>query len=52
MTIAADKTDGVLTIAADKSSTQGAIDNLVVRGTAEFEGKAEVDAPISIKVVP
>jgi hypothetical protein len=51
-TIPADKTDGVLTIAADKSSTQGAIANLVVRGTAQFEGKAEVDAPISIKVVP
>jgi hypothetical protein len=51
-TIPADKTDGVLTIAADQSATQGAIANLVVRGTAQFEGKAEVDAPISIKVVP
>jgi hypothetical protein len=51
-TIAANKTDGVLTIAADRSATQGAIANLVVRGTAQFEGKAEVDTPISIKVVP
>jgi hypothetical protein len=52
MTIPANKTEGVLTIAADKSATQGAIGNLVVRGTAEFDGKAEVDVPISIKVVP
>jgi hypothetical protein len=51
-TISAAKTEGVLTIVADKSATQGAIANLVVRGAAEFEGKAEVDAPISIKVVP
>jgi hypothetical protein len=51
-TIAANKTDGVLTIAAEESATQGAIADLVVRGTAQFEGKAEVDAPISIKVVP
>jgi hypothetical protein len=52
VTIPAAKTDGVLTIAADKSATQGAIANLVVRGASEFEGHAEVDAPISIKVVP
>ena len=51
-TIPANKTEGVLTIAADQSATQGAIANLVVRGAAKFEGKAEVDAPISIKVVP
>ena len=51
-TIPASKTDGVLTIAAEESATQGAIADLVVRGTAQFEGKAEVDAPISIKVVP
>jgi hypothetical protein len=52
VTIAAGKTDGVLAIAADKSAPPGAIENLVVRGSADFEGKAEVDAPISLKVVP
>jgi hypothetical protein len=24
----------------------------VVRGTADFEGQAEVDAPLSLKIVP
>ncbi|HXY32893.1 MAG TPA: hypothetical protein VEI07_01620 [Planctomycetaceae bacterium] len=52
VTISAAKSDGLLTIVAEKSATRGAIANLVVRGAAEFEGQAEVDAPISIKVVP
>jgi hypothetical protein len=52
VTIPASKTDGVLSVVADKAATQGAIANLVVRGSADFEGKAEVDVPISIKVIP
>ncbi len=52
VTIPAGKTDSVFTIAADKSAPAGPIANLVVRGSAEFDGQAEVDAPISIKVVP
>jgi hypothetical protein len=52
VTIPADKADGVLTLVADKSATPGPVGNLVVRGSAEVEGLAEVDAPISVKVVP
>jgi hypothetical protein len=52
VTIPVGKTDGVLTVIADKSAPAGAVANLVVRGAAEFEGRAEVDAPISLKIVP
>jgi hypothetical protein len=49
--IPAAKSEAVLKIAADKSAAPGAV-ALVVRGAADFEGKAEVDAPITLKVVP
>jgi hypothetical protein len=52
VTIPADKADGLLTIVAEQSATQGPVANLVVRGSADFEGHAEVDAPVSVKVVP
>jgi hypothetical protein len=52
VTIPAAKTEGVLTVSADKSAPAGAIANLVVRGATEFEGRAEVDAPISLQIVP
>jgi hypothetical protein len=52
VSIPAAKSDAVLTIAAERSAAPGAVANLVIRGAADFEGKAEVDAPITLKVVP
>lgn len=48
--IPADATEAKLTVAASGDATEGALANLVVRGTAEFEGKAAVDAPVTINV--
>jgi hypothetical protein len=50
--IPAAKTEGLLTIVADKAASLGDVANLVVRGQADFEGNAEVDAPITLKIVP
>ena len=50
VTIPAGKKDGVLTVVAAKDATTGTIANMVARATMQFEGKAAVDAPITIKV--
>lgn len=50
--IAADKKDAVMTIVADASAKPGELANLVVRAQMEYQGKAEVDAPIALKIVP
>lgn len=50
-TIAADQTEGVLTVTAAADAPVGAIANLVVQGTMEFAGTATVDAPVAITVV-
>jgi hypothetical protein len=50
--IPAAKNEALLTIVADKAASLGDVANLVVRGQADFEGKAEVDAPITLKIVP
>ena len=39
-------------ITAKPNATPGPLANMVVRAQMDFEGKAEVDAPISLKVVP
>ncbi len=52
VTVAPDKNEAVLTIQAAADATEGDLANMVVRGAMEFEGKAEVDAPIALKVTP
>lgn len=52
LTIPANKNVGVVAITADATATPGPLANMVVRAQMEFQGKAEVDAPISLKVVP
>jgi len=50
VTIPADKTTGVLTVQAGGNATTGQLAHMVVRGTMQFDGKAAVDAPVTIKV--
>ncbi|MGE3317603.1 MAG: hypothetical protein AB7O26_21030, partial [Planctomycetaceae bacterium] len=50
VTVPADNTEAVVSIQAAADATEGDIANLVIRGAAEFDGPAEVDAPIAIKV--
>lgn len=50
VTIPADKTAGTLTVQAAGDATTGQLANMVVRATGEFDGKAAVDAAITLKV--
>ena len=50
VTVAADKTEGVLSILAAADATEGQLANLVIQAPMEFNGKAAVDVPIKIKV--
>ena len=50
--IPADKTEGVLVIQAAADATEGALADLAVRATAEFNGKAAVDQAVTVKVNP
>ena len=50
VTIPADKTVGTLSIQAAKNATIGTLANMVVRGTMTFDGKAAVDAAVTLKV--
>jgi len=51
VTIAADKTEGVLSITAGPKATEGALANMVVRAKMQYDGReALVDLPITIKV--
>jgi hypothetical protein len=52
VTVPAGKASGVLLITAKPNAPQGPLANMVVRALMDFEGKAEVDAPIGLKVVP
>lgn len=52
VTIPADQTEGVITIRASADATEGDIANLVVRAVSEFDGRAEVDIPVAVKVTP
>ena len=52
VTVPAGKNSGVLLITAKPNASPGPLANMVVRAQMDFEGKAEVDAPIGLKVVP
>lgn len=45
-----DKNEGVLVIQAAADATEGALANLVVHATGEFNGKAAVDQPLAITI--
>jgi hypothetical protein len=49
-TIAADQTEGTLTVTAGTDAPAGAIANLVVQGTMEFAGTATVDVPVAMTI--
>ncbi len=50
VTVPEDKNEGVLVIQAAADATEGALANLVVHATAEFNGKAAVDQPLAITI--
>lgn len=50
VTIPADKNEGVLLVQASGEATQGALANLVVRASMEFDGPSSIDQPIAITV--
>ena len=50
--IPADKNEGVLAVEAAADAPEAQLANMVVRVTANFEGEAAVDAPVTLKVVP
>jgi hypothetical protein len=52
VTVPAGKNSGVIVITAKPNAPPGPLANMVVRAQMDFEGKAEVDAPIVLKVVP
>ena len=52
ITIAAKKNSAVVAITADAAAPTGLLANMVIRGEMEFQGKAEVDAPLTLKIVP
>lgn len=50
VTIPADKNEGTLVIQAAADATMGALANMVVRASMEFNGPSAIDAPLTIKV--
>ena len=50
VTVPADKSEAVVSIAAGGEATEGQIANLVIRGSVTFNGKAAVDVPVTVKV--
>ncbi|QDU39231.1 hypothetical protein Mal4_35680 [Maioricimonas rarisocia] len=50
VTIPADQTEGVLKITAAGDATLGQLENMVIRATMDFDGKAAVDVPVTLKV--
>jgi hypothetical protein len=50
VTIPADKNEGVLVIQAAGDATMGALANMVVRASMEFDGQASIDQPIALNV--
>jgi hypothetical protein len=48
--ISADKNEGTLVVQVAGDATQGALPNMVVRGSMEFSGPAAVDQPVTITV--
>lgn len=52
VTIDAKKNSGVVAVTAEAGAPTGPLANMVIRAEMDFQGKAEVDAPISLKIVP
>ncbi len=52
VTIAADQTEGALTVTAAADATEGQLPNMVIRATSDFNGPAAVDAPIALTIQP
>lgn len=52
VTVPADMTEAVVSIQAAGDATEGDLANMVIRAACEFEGAAEVDVPVAIKVTP
>ncbi|MDB5388861.1 MAG: hypothetical protein JWM11_4507, partial [Planctomycetaceae bacterium] len=50
VTIPADKTEGILSIQSTGDATEGALANMVVHATMDFNGKAGVDQPLVLNV--
>lgn len=50
VTIPAEKNEGVLTVQAAGNATLGQLANMVVRATMKFDGKAAIDAPVTLRV--
>jgi len=50
VTIPADKTEGTLVIQAAGDATAGALANLVVRASMEFDGASAIDQPLALTV--
>lgn len=50
VTIPADKTEGILVVQAAADATEGALANMIVHATMEFNGKAAVDLPLALTV--
>jgi hypothetical protein len=50
VTIPADKNDGTLVITTTAEATMGALANLVVRASMDFDGPAAIDQPLAITV--
>ncbi len=48
--VPADKTEGTLIVTAAGDATQGALPNLVVRASMEFNGPAAIDQPVALTV--
>lgn len=51
VTIAADQTEAVLKVSAAADATEGDIANVVVRGSAEWDGPISADQTVKLKVV-
>ena len=50
--VAADQTEGTLTITAAADATVGDLANIVIRATGDFNGRMEsTDVPVALKVV-
>ncbi|MCA8999147.1 MAG: hypothetical protein KDA80_19250 [Planctomycetaceae bacterium] len=49
--IPSDQTEGTITITAAADAPEGAVNNLVIRGTMQHDGEAQVDIPVTVKVV-
>ncbi|MFM7160968.1 MAG: hypothetical protein ACKO3P_11435, partial [Planctomycetaceae bacterium] len=50
VTIPADKTEGTLVVQAAGDATAGAIANLVVRASMDFDGASAIDQPLALTV--